>query len=297
MEVKKEDHVVSEAGALRSTTKGKGRYDCILLGYPHMIFRLARLLEQGIESGYSAGNWKKGTDLRRWLEGGFRHLCQFADGQIDEDHLIAAIWNLMSLGETKHLIDKGVRSAELDNLPFTPKPGDQRMGPDGQEEVWSKWVNKDGRLKPIVGGTSVDRVLPDLRPPTFYICGPMRGLPFLNFPAFDGARDLGRSLGYEIISPADMDRLHGIDPIEDPASPERARDRDPDLTRTLAKRDVAVIFELQKDRGDGLALLPGCEHSVGGMAEIRLALWLGLKFVRATDWTPIDIAAELGIKT
>jgi len=132
-----------------------------------------------------------------------------------------------------------------------------------------------------------------IEPATFYVCGPMRGLPFLNFPAFDGARKFGESLGYNIISPADMDRMYGIDPIKDPASPKRIRDATPDFVKSVVRRDVEIILRLNKERGDGLALLPGWQKSVGGMAEVRLAYWLGLKFVDARDWAPIDMDAEL----
>jgi hypothetical protein len=37
-----------------------------------------------------------------------------------------------------------------------------------------------------------------------YLAGPMRGRKFFNFPAFDAARDILLSQGYEVISPADM---------------------------------------------------------------------------------------------
>lgn len=427
MKVKKEPHVTGKTGAQRSDTKGKGRYDCILLGFPHMLFRLARLFEQGIESGYAPGNWKKGTDLRRWLEGGVRHISQFAEGLTNEDHLIAGIWNLLCLGETRHLIETGILPTELDNLPFTPKPGDRRINPEtGALETWMKMVAPDpGGIDPskpvqhetiivdpgsLEEGDEIIRIpgcsrpgccepdpcsecldkalgpkqkvkpsdvalfiaeaiienreppLPSIRElqtrvdegellsdrenarlqaasnsiespppfsveekihqgmlpddsdvsctippsellppfavkdaklyldppnappesivelPTFYVCGPMTGIKDFNFPLFDQVTALARSQGLSVISPAELDREHGIDPSVDPDSVERARRADPNLIQTIVQRDTQVIVGLEKDKGDGLILLPGWQNSTGGRAEIALALWMGLSF-------------------
>ena len=43
-----------------------------------------------------------------------------------------------------------------------------------------------------------------------YVAGPMRGYAKWNFPAFDKARDTLLSEGYQVISPADLDRARGI---------------------------------------------------------------------------------------
>ncbi len=398
MEVKKETHVTGKTGAQRSATKGKGRYDCIWLGFPHMLFRLARLFEQGIESGYAPGNWKKGTDLRRWLEGGCRHLSQFAEGLTNEDHLIAGIWNLLCLGETRHLIETGVLPAELDNLPFTPEPGDTRINPETglpetyirvadppvteydpadiiyhdttqtnhasvcrcieclKEDVESGGLLSDGendRLlqaeargkqtppfsvdpaspegdetvigvmqeglealhegKPLVtrevnykDTTGIDAIAETaiemvrkhskevIEPPTFYVCGPMTGIEKFNFPLFDQVTELARSQGLSVISPAELDREHGIDPSVDPDSVERARRADPNLIQTIVQRDTQVIVGLERDKGDGLILLPCWQHSTGGRAEIALALWMGLSFKQVrTTWYGQDCEPEI----
>ena len=46
--------------------------------------------------------------------------------------------------------------------------------------------------------------------PRAYIYGPMTGYPEHNFPAFDKAKVYLESLGYDVISPADLDRQFGI---------------------------------------------------------------------------------------
>lgn len=113
---------------------------------------------------------------------------------------------------------------------------------------------------------------------TAYVGGPMRGYPEYNFPAFDAARDSLHRRGWDIISPADMDRAHGLDP----KNPEteaivNAWTRD-DWKRVIA-RDVEAIISLDPERGDALALLPGWEQSTGAVAEFFLARWCGLAVI------------------
>ena len=45
--------------------------------------------------------------------------------------------------------------------------------------------------------------------PYAYVAGPMRSLPFFNFPTFDEVRDQLVKSGYNVISPADIDRAAG----------------------------------------------------------------------------------------
>lgn len=125
-------------------------------------------------------------------------------------------------------------------------------------------------------------------PPTFYIAGPMRGYEFLNFPLFDKVAKIAREQGLTVISPAELDREHGIDPINDPESVDRARQDDPNLLQTIVQRDCNVLLTLDRDRGDGLILLPGWTESVGAQAEVALALWLELAF--KTVYVPLKQA-------
>ena len=145
------------------------------------------------------------------------------------------------------------------------------------------------RLVDMWGITKTDRIL-DSTNKTFYVCGPMRGLPFFNFPAFDGARDLGKSLGYNIISPADLDRKTGFDPLE---NPDQQWDMNPAAKRKVFKRDFKVIlFRLKAENKDGLALLPGWRNSWGGLAEVTLARVLGLQFKDARTFDDLLIDNE-----
>ena len=113
--------------------------------------------------------------------------------------------------------------------------------------------------------------------PTFYISGKMRGMPELNFPAFDTARNRGESLGLIVISPADMDRAAGFDSTCDK----------PTILdmRKVAERDLHAILSLRAERGDGIAAIPGWETSTGAITELYLGRWLGLKLVSTIDFT------------
>ena len=85
------------SGAVRDMHEGKGRMDllpmCVLL-------RLARHYESG-SLKYGDRNWEKGIPCHSYADSAFRHICKYMDGWTDEDHLIAAIWNLCGLAWTE----------------------------------------------------------------------------------------------------------------------------------------------------------------------------------------------------
>ena len=101
-----------KTGAQRDLTDGKGRFDLLPV---HAITRLSQHFENGARK-YSADNWRKGIPLNRYLDSAMRHLFKFADGEKDEDHAIAAAWNIMCLVETEYMINKGILPKELDTL-------------------------------------------------------------------------------------------------------------------------------------------------------------------------------------
>jgi hypothetical protein len=80
-------------GAVRDTEEGKPRYD--LISIPALT-RLAHHLRKGAEK-YSTRNWEKGLDYSRLYSSAFRHLMQWADGNREEDHLAAVLFNVMAL--------------------------------------------------------------------------------------------------------------------------------------------------------------------------------------------------------
>lgn len=65
-----------------------------------MLLRLARLCEKDAEE-FDEDNWKQGIPCHSFADSALRHMLQYMDGQTDEDHLIAAIWNLCGLAWTE----------------------------------------------------------------------------------------------------------------------------------------------------------------------------------------------------
>lgn len=91
--VKIEDRVISETGASRSNQTGKGRYDLIP---PCAMKRLALRYEGGAVA-HGDRNWEQGMSASRCYGAAIRHLNQWSDGEVDEDHLGAAMWNVAAL--------------------------------------------------------------------------------------------------------------------------------------------------------------------------------------------------------
>ena len=85
------------SGAVRDMHEGKGRFDLLPMC---VLMRLARHYENGAKK-YSDRNWEKGIPAHSFADSAFRHLVKYLDGYTDEDHLIAAIWNLCGLAWTE----------------------------------------------------------------------------------------------------------------------------------------------------------------------------------------------------
>jgi len=100
-------------GSQRDTRAGKGRYD-LLPAYA--IGRLARHYENGARK-YRDRNWEKGQPVSRYLDSALRHQFRWLDGSRGEDHLAAAVWNLLAIIETQERVRLGRLPAGLDDLP------------------------------------------------------------------------------------------------------------------------------------------------------------------------------------
>lgn len=101
------DRTQFSTGAVRDMHEGKGRFDllpmCVLL-------RLARHYENGCIK-YGDRNWEKGIPCHSFADSAMRHIVKYMDGWRDEDHLIAAIWNLCGLAWTEE------KRPELQDIP------------------------------------------------------------------------------------------------------------------------------------------------------------------------------------
>jgi hypothetical protein len=89
-------------GAVRSSKKGKGRFD--LLPF-YAIESIAKLMEEGAEE-YGERNWEKGIDYQSYIDSALRHISQFMMGLTDEDHLQHATWNLLCCLDTRIRMEK-----------------------------------------------------------------------------------------------------------------------------------------------------------------------------------------------
>lgn len=112
-------------------------------------------------------------------------------------------------------------------------------------------------------------------PKRIYIAGPMRGLPQYNFPAFDKARDEWMARGWEVVSPADMDReLDGFD------------ENDPDAAvhpiEHYMRRDIEALLTV-----DAVAFLDNWRTSSGARVEWVVAKALGLELYQARTGEPL----------
>lgn len=114
-----------------------------------------------------------------------------------------------------------------------------------------------------------------------YLAGPMRGYPKFNFEAFQAEAARLREVGFEIVSPAEMDVQDGMDFTSEEtaeASVRRRLDGSPDEDYYL-ERDFTAIKTCE-----GIVLMPGWEKSAGVKREIYYAISLGLLVYTEDHW-------------
>lgn len=87
------DKEVFGTGAKRNSQVGKGRYDLIPT---EGLLRLAKHYESGANV-HGDRNWEKGMYYTRLLNSAMRHIQQYLAGEVTEDHLAAACWNLFGI--------------------------------------------------------------------------------------------------------------------------------------------------------------------------------------------------------
>lgn len=100
---------------------------------------------------------------------------------------------------------------------------------------------------------------------SIYLAGPMRGIPRWNFDTFDKAKEMWIKNGWQVVSPADIDRALGIDP-DGPLE-----QIDHDFSVRAIKLDIELLTTVT-----AIGLLPGWQLSSGATVELALAQFLGL---------------------
>lgn len=112
-------------GSRRDTRDGKGRFDLLP---PRGVTRLAQHFEAGAKK-YGDGNWTLGQPHARFLDSALRHLFKHLSGKTDEDHLIAAAWNLICAADQEERISEGLLPKELLGH-FPGAPGKRAAAPE-----------------------------------------------------------------------------------------------------------------------------------------------------------------------
>jgi hypothetical protein len=110
------------SGAVRDLQTGKGRFDLIS---PIFLFRLAKHTESGAVK-YTPRNWEKGIPMSRMIDSAIRHLLKYLMGWRDEDHLVAAAWNIMCMvhfEETRPDLDDLPRYTDSEGNILNAAPG------------------------------------------------------------------------------------------------------------------------------------------------------------------------------
>jgi hypothetical protein len=79
------------SGAKRDLHEGKGRMD--LLPWA-AIMEVSKHCEAGAKK-YGEHNVDRGIPTSSLCDSGMRHLAKYLDGWTDENHLVAAVWNLL----------------------------------------------------------------------------------------------------------------------------------------------------------------------------------------------------------
>jgi len=106
-----------------------------------------------------------------------------------------------------------------------------------------------------------------------YVAGPMRGIPYYNFPLFDAYAKLLREKGHIVMNPADLDReAADFDAMRLPSTTDWTKVPEGFSLMDCIVRDLDAVLAC-----DEIHLLPGYEKSKGSLAELAVAIWAGKK--------------------
>lgn len=100
-------------GAVRDTAVNKPRLELIS---PFAEERLGLWLAAGAKK-YEDRNWESGIPISRSLASLKRHVMAYSQGDRSEDHLAAIMCNAMFVLDHDERIERGLLSADLDDMP------------------------------------------------------------------------------------------------------------------------------------------------------------------------------------
>lgn len=93
------------SGMVRDTTEGKIQFSLVYDG--PMLWRWAAHLTKGAFK-YDARNWMKAegrAEFERFRDSASRHFAQWMDGDVDEDHAAAVMFNMNGAEYVKEILD------------------------------------------------------------------------------------------------------------------------------------------------------------------------------------------------
>ena len=101
------DRTEFSTGAVRDMHIGKGRLDLLPCS---AILELAKHCENGAIK-YGERNVDKGIDQHSFIDSALRHLFKYLRGDKDENHLVAALWNIA------WAVNQEVEKPEMQDIP------------------------------------------------------------------------------------------------------------------------------------------------------------------------------------
>lgn len=116
-----------------------------------------------------------------------------------------------------------------------------------------------------------------------YIAGPMTGYPAFNYAAFDAARDLLVAEAWNVINPADLDRLN----LDVDFSKMTGAEDLGHLSTKFARQDISSLLI-----AEAVFLLDGWQKSTGAGNEARIATMLGVPCYELDTREPVEIQAR-----
>lgn len=111
------DRTQFNTGAVRDMHEGKGRLDLLPLT---AILEVSKHCEQGAKK-YGEHNVDKGIPQHSLCDSAMRHLIKYMRGDDDENHIVAAAWNLL------WAVEQHVNRSELNDLPGWKREIGERM--------------------------------------------------------------------------------------------------------------------------------------------------------------------------
>jgi len=129
-----------------------------------------------------------------------------------------------------------------------------------------------GSVTPV---TVIPGILPARQPGKLrvYLAGPMTGRAEWNFPAFREAAAELRALGFDVVSPHELDEVTGFD------STAPVNEFTHEHLLAALRRDVLAVLD-----ADGVATLAGWELSRGARAEVSLAYAARIPARSVAEW-------------